>query len=276
MYSKDGAYVLGWAWFGGVRFNGESYFGDYYSCSYVTIKGGGFDDVCHRIFEPEKGRTTCLSSTNKLGVCVREPCFVPRGREMIPALFEGGTPPPIHRPFGLKPRHTTSMGSQHQPEMIPSSTPSPAIMETPSNTPSASPSTSMSRTATPSPIPSKTPTGRAWVAGLKLMDVEKNKEVSRMFPGSVVVPHNVKKITFAAITRGDVRVVRFRLNGELTRTEFKEPFSMFGDIDGELYGWRKPIFNKWMTIQVMAKSATQKRHFKKFRVRLVRTRRRMF
>lgn len=257
-----------------MRFNGESYFGDYYSCSYVTIRGGDFEDVCHPVFEPEKGRTTCLSSTNRLGVCVREPCFTSSGREMVPAQFERGTPPPFFAPIGFKPRHTSSMGSQEQGGMSPSPTPSPVSMQSPSNTPSVSPSTSMSQTATPSPIPSKTPTGRAWVVGLKLMDVEKNSEVSRRFPGSVIVPRRVKKITFVAITKGDVRVVRFRLNGRLTRTEFKEPYSMFGDIDGELYGWRRPIYGRWMTIQVMVKSATQKRHFKRFRVRLVRRRRR--
>lgn len=46
----DGAYVLGWAWFGGGAPRGV--FGDYYDCIYIEIKGGSFKSIHKPQFKP--------------------------------------------------------------------------------------------------------------------------------------------------------------------------------------------------------------------------------
>ena len=74
----DGIYVLGWAWYGGGDFKDDSLFGDYYSCSFVKIEGGArLSSSSKPVFAPglnTKHRDGCLSSTDRVGVCKREPC----------------------------------------------------------------------------------------------------------------------------------------------------------------------------------------------------------
>ncbi|KAI0560504.1 hypothetical protein FGB62_111g08 [Gracilaria domingensis] len=77
----DDVYAFGWAWYGGGDFRGKGYFGDYYSCSFVRIQGGR---RVTRSYSPQfvagigqPSRSTCISSVDRLGVCVREPCSGP-------------------------------------------------------------------------------------------------------------------------------------------------------------------------------------------------------
>lgn len=86
---QDGAYVLGWAWYGGtgtpVRGNEQQrpdkwgYFGDYWSCSFIHISGGG---PVQRSFQPtfrndmaKYSKEGCMSANDALGVCAKEPCY---------------------------------------------------------------------------------------------------------------------------------------------------------------------------------------------------------
>lgn len=89
----DGEYVLGWAWFGGTV-GGKSYFGDYYSCTNVRISGG---DAMSASFVPRfiAGNGTrhadgCMSATDALGVCAREPCEGLVGSVQKPGVFKRG------------------------------------------------------------------------------------------------------------------------------------------------------------------------------------------
>lgn len=74
----DGVYAFGWAWYGGGDFRGNSFFGDYFSCSFVRIRGGvGVTDDWKPVFQPgidEPYEDACLSATDRIGVCAREPC----------------------------------------------------------------------------------------------------------------------------------------------------------------------------------------------------------
>lgn len=74
----DGVYAFGWSWYGGGNFKGGSMFGDYYSCSFVHIKGGqGPAFVSKPVFKPginQPYKDACISTTDRLGVCAREPC----------------------------------------------------------------------------------------------------------------------------------------------------------------------------------------------------------
>lgn len=86
----DGVYVFGWSWYGGGDYRAMSFFGDYYSCSFVEIKGGvAVTDA----YEPTWDGHKCVSSTDRLGVCWKEPCHVGRMYEMEPAEFKNGIKP---------------------------------------------------------------------------------------------------------------------------------------------------------------------------------------
>lgn len=124
----DGDYVLGWAWYGGTGGqlksgtapqypNKYGYFGDYYSCSFVKVRGGAYTQTYQPKFINDMAqfsRDGCMSSTDNLGDCAREPCHRPaffrRPRQfangqqpppLTPALFGGNAPsrrPPPPRP----------------------------------------------------------------------------------------------------------------------------------------------------------------------------------
>ena len=76
----DGLYVLGWSWYGSYALGADGdvnfHFGDYYSCSYIRIEGGGkvSDERTRAEFKPRNARNRCKSLANTLGVCKVEPC----------------------------------------------------------------------------------------------------------------------------------------------------------------------------------------------------------
>lgn len=88
----DGVYVFGWSWYGGGNYLDKSFFGDYYSCSYVEIRGGV---PVTEYYEPRFPGGTCRSATDRLGVCWSEPCHVGNMHDMIPAEFNNRRPAPI-------------------------------------------------------------------------------------------------------------------------------------------------------------------------------------
>lgn len=92
---RDGDYVLGWAWFGGLH-DGESYFGDYWSCADVKIRGGVAVTrkkpavfKAGRVARGVKGirKNSCIASVNRLGTCRREPCLWKGAHYLRPAGF---------------------------------------------------------------------------------------------------------------------------------------------------------------------------------------------
>lgn len=103
----DGDYILGWTWYGGTGGHvlgnepqkpGQfSYFGDYWSCSFVRIKGGA--SLSRRytpIFENSMRRFSdkgCMSFTDRPGICEIEPCLKIRGKYQKPAEFRQGRTP---------------------------------------------------------------------------------------------------------------------------------------------------------------------------------------
>lgn len=108
----DGKYVLGWVWFGGTGSPVTSehqqepkpwgYFSDYWSCSYIEIRGGSLDSQCKPVFNNDMTRWSsegCMSANDAPGVCSREPCKV-TGRYQKPRPFKNG-----NSPSALKPEH---------------------------------------------------------------------------------------------------------------------------------------------------------------------------
>lgn len=85
----DGVYAFGWAWYGGGDYRDRSFFGDYYSCSFVRIQGGV---EVSAMWKPEfvpapnlQYKDGCPAATNRVGVCVREPCNIGPVKPMHPA-----------------------------------------------------------------------------------------------------------------------------------------------------------------------------------------------
>lgn len=102
----DGDYVLGHVWYGGLHYKRtHGQFPDFYSCSFVKIKGGASD--CTR-FKPffETGSTQpgssmekdiqygmCRTSSTKVGVCGREGCWDKPAKWGVPHEFRPGSDP---------------------------------------------------------------------------------------------------------------------------------------------------------------------------------------
>lgn len=85
----DGVYAFGWSWYGAGDYRGKSYFGDYYSCSFIQIQGGNPVTTSSKsIFYPglsQKHGHACMSAADRLGICPREPCNVGKVRSMRPS-----------------------------------------------------------------------------------------------------------------------------------------------------------------------------------------------
>lgn len=170
----DGLYVLGWAWFGGI-INSESFFGDYWSCSFIRIRGGApVQQNYQPVFIPGKknkgaggvGTSTCRSAVNNVGICVREPCPGRKPAFTSPSSFESGhVPSPISAYWLTSPgpvpsvklsatpsaKHSFSLAISPTTEMS-----SPALAPTPSAL--VSPVPSLSPDSSPNyPIPSALP-----------------------------------------------------------------------------------------------------------------------
>lgn len=104
----DGNYVLGHVWYGGTNFKKEvGQFADYYSCSFITIKGGN-KSMCDWKDSQEKYKPIfdidvkpdnrgmvkgkCLSSVRRIGPCDRFGCPDRKPRYTTPKAFDGAGP----------------------------------------------------------------------------------------------------------------------------------------------------------------------------------------
>lgn len=102
----DGKYVLGWVWYGGTGSPIVSeqqqepkpwgYFGDYWSCSYIEIKGGvPLERECKPVFNNDMTKYSsegCMSANDAPGKCTYEPCKV-TGKYQKPKEFKDGNMP---------------------------------------------------------------------------------------------------------------------------------------------------------------------------------------
>lgn len=95
----DGDYVLGHVWYGGLHFSRDrGHFPDFYSCSFVRVRGG-VNRKCwprfKKFFEPGTGRKVrwgkCHTSSTKVGECDRVGCKSKRSFYAVPDGFGPAT-----------------------------------------------------------------------------------------------------------------------------------------------------------------------------------------
>lgn len=262
----DGDYVLSWAWYGGMSFR-QSYFGDYYSCVNVRIRGGPSSARYNPIFHPgEKLEGTgCRSAVDRLGICKREPCLGHPEKRTLPFPFSANrTPRPIWRSWLTG---ETSERSENIPHASPtaSKTPTPTPSSTPSLTPSSSPR------AVPSPTPKGLALSSVTLRALKIVDAETKAQIAKVrSTADVRIPTKTRTFSAIAVASGDVRSVTFYVNDKKTRTEMYRPYAAWGDIKGTLNAWPSPKFNATAKFRVVAKSHSGQKDVKKFWVRLTR------
>lgn len=102
----DGVYVLGWVWYGGMggsmkqntleKPHPVGLFADYWSCSFVEIKGGvPLKSLYKPMFVNDLKavwKEGCNAANDAPGMCTYEPCVVP-GRQQKPREFKNGKSP---------------------------------------------------------------------------------------------------------------------------------------------------------------------------------------
>lgn len=109
----DGRYALGWAWYGGIGGSlgwnkpekpfPNGLFSDYWSCSFIQIRGGERIQRSYRpVFQSnleEFWGDSCWSAQDAPGGCKYEPCRKPRGSFQRPRPFKNGATPSPLKPW---------------------------------------------------------------------------------------------------------------------------------------------------------------------------------
>lgn len=239
----DGKYVLGWTWFGGIMFD-SSYFGDYWSCSDVIIKGGHPVVTEYTpVFKSYTSPQGCLSTVDNVAICVREPCLGISPSFMVPAPFAHGEAPPPISAYWLK--TTTPEESVEAP--APSEEEEYKEEEYKVDT-----------------------TRKVFVRGVDLVDLSTNTIITSEFYRTIKIDKKITNMTFIAKTAGVTSHVTFFINGAFIHREKVPPYSCFGDIDGRYGFWEKPIFGFWINLNVSAVSPDNFKSYKVYWMRLLR------
>lgn len=232
----DGVYVFGWSWYGGGNYLDRSFFGDYYSCSYIEIRGGLPVTTKYR---PVFDGTTCRSGTDRLGVCWREPCHIGPMNDMVPMEFNGRWPEPIRsewivqqesgspvslgaRSGGEAPRH---LGPDQEPENV--SEPKPVYVESEHSS-----------------------GGSLGVYFLDFQDWSKKKIMNGSYYRLSDFPHG---FTVEAFYDGPIQHMDFFLDDTFLRREKTGPFVMNGNKGSVIHGWNVPL-GKMVKLQVSVKA----------------------
>lgn len=203
----DGVYVFGWAWYGGGDYRGYSYFGDYFSCSYVRIEGGDRVTSSYKpVFVPgvqQRYSDACLSATDRVGYCVREPCQI----GPVTAMRPKNLPQAIHAK-DLQPQ-VSYVDNFGQPESNPVQEESTSVI------------TSEKK------MPFK-------IEGLQVFDLRTKKvRVSKKRKLKIRLSGYRRGFTLGLQVSGAVQKVRFDMKG-YDHTEYVEPYIINGNVGGDL------------------------------------------
>lgn len=242
----DGEYVLGWTWYGGVsgselantntaKPGNWGYYGVYWSCSWIEIKGGAPVTASYSpVFVNELTQFSedgCAASTNRIDQCVVEPCNLQtKAQFMKPVEFKNGPPTPL----------TSSMYGASIPADEPVAEASPIAAATPESVPVA--------TTTPEPQISGSDEGedddmkegqdlylQVFAAGLAFSDRKAGPVLDN---GTKVCPSDYAS-GMTIVCRGvgkKAETATFYENGVLKRTERKYPYAIGSDDGAGRFG----------------------------------------
>lgn len=216
----DGVYVFGWSWYGGGDFRGRSFFGDYYSCSFVEIRGGA---AITEEYAPVYDGRKCVSGTDRLGVCWSEPCDVGNMYEMLPVEFNNRVPLAIRREWleGETPRSGAQSGSS-------------SVTLGARGVGGGRRPASLEEKGSGELISS----GALGVFFLNFVDWSKR----RIEDGATYRMSDFPKgLTVEAFYDGSVRFIDFFIDGENVRREKTAPFVMNGNRGNTIFRWRVPM-----------------------------------
>lgn len=211
----DGVYVFGWAWYGGGDFRARSFFGDYYSCSFVRINGGTGPLAQYKpVFIAGKNQQhsdSCLSSVNRIGACPREPCHVGPIKRMKP----------VNLPKAIYASELGSKGSASQGQC------------------NANGRTPDGKTCGQQKPNSRTPGSRITslsfqMLGMMVLDVKTGRSHNVGYKFSIKQSKFPKGFTLALRTSGRIGHVKFNV-GKWSHTENAAPYVINGNHAGRLY-----------------------------------------
>lgn len=203
--------MLGMTWYGGAKWTGtESYFGDYWACSHITIEGGA---SLKGSWKPFWNGKKCLASVNRMGECKREPCNGKGARMMVPAKFENKAAPSKddggHGDGGDNGAIVDDKGAKEKPQQETEADHSKDLV----------------------------------VKGLMLYQADTNKKLNHDFSKPIDTKMYKEGFTIAADVKGttsNVEKVEFFVDGKFANAEFAAPYTISGDIDGDMAGWDYP------------------------------------
>ncbi len=168
----DGKYILGKTWYGGTGDTAQtndpdepgqySYFGDYWSCAFVEIKGGDMENSCDVVFNADSKFSSdkCFASVDRLASpeckatsqnpqsftetcqCMVEPCMkngqAQKGSYMVPFKFKDGKKPAPLTPrnwggklSGEKSNEESNANDEPKPTLKPKPRPKPQLTPQP-------------------------------------------------------------------------------------------------------------------------------------------------
>lgn len=241
----DGTYVFGWSWYGGGNYLDRSFFGDYYSCSYIEIRGGL--PVAEE-YQPVFDGNSCRSATDKLGLCWREPCHYGPVRDMLPAEFNGRNPEPIRREWIPESDHDSHGSETFAPLESSDSSPGDGIRG-PSFGFSSGSGSSVSlgaRSGGESPRRGSEDDDQEGGFGGRSLGVffldfhdwsKKRIENGRVYR----VADFPRGFTVEAFYDGRVSYIDFIVDGKRIRQESRAPYVMNGNKGSLIHGWDVPL-----------------------------------
>lgn len=231
----DGVYVLGWSWYGGGDYRHESFFGDYYSCSFVRISGGlPVTRFFKSTFDGNGRGGRCVSSVNRLGICSKERCQVGRTYWMIPFEFNNGNIPFLS--YDDIKLFSGSTDNRNQVSLGGRSNLNKRRMENQEEK------------------EDKAVDSRIGQNGLsvKFLDLKTFKKIVIEDGGMYTLKDFSKGLTVEAFynKESDVKHIEFLIDGIVVRRERQGPFVMNGNNGNVIYAWNHIPIDHMMKLQV--------------------------
>lgn len=262
----DGVYVFGWSWYGGGNYLDRSFFGDYYSCSYIEIRGGL---PVTTEYQPVFDGTTCRSSTDRLGECWREPCHIGPMNDMVPVEFNGRWPEPISSDWIPAQEHESGSFVSLSSGTSASAGDSPGSFIGAGAGSSSSvslgarsggeaprhlvPEQQPENETAPKPVYVEGEQSSGGSLGVYFLDFQDWSKKRITNGGYYRMSDFPRGFTVEAFYNGPIKYMDFFVDDKFLRREKTGPFVMNGNKDSLIHGWNVPL-GKMVKLQVSIKA----------------------